>query len=218
MEKKMTLITKIELFISHFLRLTLFIAVFSPIFTHNWQHGFLSLFALFLCQLPSALEKNYRIHLPIELEIIFVGFIYASIFLGEVGDFYERFLWWDIMLHMFSGIVLGLTGFIMLFVLSTRDKIQAAPSLTALFAFCFSIAVGALWEVFEYAMDQFFDMSMQKSGLIDTMSDLIVNFMGAACMSFFGYLYLKYNKKSFFTSLMEAFTKSNPRLFKHLRN
>ena len=38
---------------------------------------------------------------------------------------------------------------------------------------CFAITIGALWEVFEFGMDQLFGLNMQKSGLLDTMGDLI---------------------------------------------
>jgi hypothetical protein len=45
----------------------------------------------------------------------------------------------------------------------------------ALYALCFSQAIGALWEIFEFAMDRFFGLTMQKpmfddrSGLTDMM-------------------------------------------------
>jgi uncharacterized membrane protein YjdF len=59
------------------------------------------------------------------------------------------------------------------------------PGFVALFAFVFAIALGTLWEIFEFAMDQIFGLEMQKpmfgdpSGLTDTMWDMIVNAIGA---------------------------------------
>ena len=38
--------------------------------------------------------------------------------------------------------------------------------MTALFALCFSIAVSAVWEFFEYGMDFFFAMDMQNDTVV----------------------------------------------------
>ncbi len=46
-------------------------------------------------------------------------------------------------------------------------------------AFSFAVSIGTLWEVFEFGMDILFGLSMQKSGVIDTMDDLIVDAIGA---------------------------------------
>ena len=66
------------------------------------------------------------------------------------------------------------------------------PSLLTVFSFCFAIALGALWEIFEFAMDSFFGFNMQKTGLRDTMWDMIVNTVGALIASISGYVYLRY--------------------------
>jgi len=47
-------------------------------------------------------------------------------------------------------------------------------------------SIGALWEVFEFGMDQIFGMNMQKSGLVDTMGDLIVDAIGAGLAAMSG--------------------------------
>ncbi len=82
-----------------------------------------------------------------------------------------------------------------------------------LLVFCFAVASGAIWEIFEFLMDQFFGLNMQKSGLMDTMTDLIMDSLGAFLASAFGYIYL-INKKSKLTVSINSFIKSNPSLFK----
>jgi hypothetical protein len=52
------------------------------------------------------------------------------------------------------------------------------------------MTVGLLWEVFEFAMDSLFSLNMQKSGLVDTMGDLMVNMVGGALAAGAGVLYL----------------------------
>jgi hypothetical protein len=77
------------------------------------------------------------------------------------------------------------------------------PRFIALFAFVFAIAVGALWEVFEFGMDQGFGLQMQKpragdpSGLTDTMWDLAFDTVGALLISGFGWWYMIHEERSF---------------------
>ena len=73
-----------------------------------------------------------------------------------------------------------------LFNRSDRFSIKISPYFVAFFAFCFSMTVGVMWEFFEFSMDWFFGLDMQKDwivpdiiGIVDTMKDLIVNFIGA---------------------------------------
>ena len=99
-------------------------------------------------------------------------------FLGEVRSWYERIWWWDIALHTSSGLLLGLVGFLLVYVLTENERIDLhmRPRFVALFAFLFAVAVGALWEIFEFAMDRMLGANMQKpmlddpSGLTDTAS------------------------------------------------
>ena len=99
-------------------------------------------------------------------------------------------------MHAGSAIGFGLIGVMILIIMFRRGKVKASPIVVSLFAFSFAMMVGAVWEIFEFAMDQVFGMSMQKSGLVDTMWDLIVDAGGAFLASAAGYVYLKKNKKT----------------------
>lgn len=88
------------------------------------------------------------------------------------------------------------------------------PRFVALFAFMFAVGMGALWEIFEFAMDQLFGMNMQKSGLIDTMWDLIVDTAGALVIALLGWVYLRTSgSDSFLERWIVGFIDANPRLF-----
>ena len=90
----------------------------------------------------------------------------------------------------------------------------------ALFAFAFAVSVGALWEIFEFAADQLFGLQMQKpmlgdpSGLTDTMWDLIVDTLGAAVISGFGWWHMRRERRSFIDVWTDRFVAKNPRLFR----
>ena len=57
-------------------------------------------------------------------------------------------------------------------------------------SFGFAVTIGTLWEIFEFLMDWFFGFNMQKSGLVDTMTDLLINAIGAAIAAAIGYFYV----------------------------
>ena len=210
----MTNIYKIEKIISYIIRFTIIIAIISSIINKRWIILFISILSLFFTFLPAIIEKNYKIDLPTEFEIIIVLFIYAGLFLGEVHGYYTKFWWWDIILHTASGIMFGFLGFLILFILYTTKKIEAKPITIAVFSFSFALAIGSIWEIFEFSLDYFFELNMQKSGLVDTMWDLIVDAIGALIASLFGYFYLSGRKTDLFDKLIKLFINKNPKLFK----
>ena len=150
------------------------------------------------------------------------------------------------MLHTTNGFLMAAIGFALvdIFNRSERFSMKLSPLFLAIVAFCFSMTVGVLWEFFEFSMDCFFHMDMQKDffvnaihtvslnpeglnivehipieslvvngedwlelyggyldiGLIDTMKDLFVNFVGAVVFSVIGYFYVKTRGQGKFAS------------------
>jgi hypothetical protein len=183
----------------------------------NYQAGFESLLILAITFLPLLMKKQFQLSIPHEFESLAIIFIYMSLILGEVHGFYARYWWWDLVLHMGSGFLLGILGFLLVFVMNQNERVdmQLSPAFIALFAFMFAMGIGALWEIFEFAMDSTFGMNMQKSGLVDTMWDLIVDCTGALTISLLGYGYLKTEGvDSFLEQMIQRFVESNPDLFR----
>ena len=140
-----------------------------------WENVFTGVLALILLLIPPFIEKSFRIKLPATLEILAYLFVFASGILGEIGNFYQRFVFWDAMLHAFNGFMFAAFGFCLvdLFNRSKRPRFTLSPFFLALVAFCFSMTSGVLWEFFEDAADTFLHTDMQKDTLrsaIDTVS------------------------------------------------
>jgi uncharacterized membrane protein YjdF len=162
------------------------------------------------------------VKIPAEMQALAVLFLFASFFLGEIQRYYERITWWDQALHVASGLLLGVLGFLLVYVLNANKRIDLhlRPGFVALFAFLFAVSVGTLWELFEFAMDSFFGMNMQKtrfndpSGLTDTMWDLFVDMLGALAISIYGWWYLNDPEQSFIERWIAKFIARNPGLFK----
>lgn len=208
--------------------------------TGNYENAFLCLLTLLLLLIPSFVQVTFKIELPTTLEIIILCFIFAAEILGEINEFYIVFPFWDTVLHTMNGFLAAAIGFSLVDLLNRSEKMvfKLSPLFTAIVAFCFSMTIGVIWEFFEFAMDQFLGLDMQKDtvvhaissvllnpdglnvpvrlsgiqdtlvdgvslgiggyldiGLIDTMEDLLVNFVGAFVFSTIGYFYVKHRGK-----------------------
>jgi len=157
----------------------------------------------FFIFLPVFIRRITNFVIIPEVNLLFILFIFASLFLGEIGLYYEKVWWWDIMLHLFSAIMLGFIGISLVYFLNHSEQIHVSlsPVFIVLFAFCFAIMCGVIWEIIEFTSDQLFGTNTQRSGLIDTMWDLITDTVGAFIAALIGFFYLQKGKKSWFMNL-----------------
>ncbi len=158
--------------------------------------------------LPGWLARKWRLSIPSGMMILYLLFLYAAIYLGDVQSFYYRIPHWDMILHGFSGGMLGALAFSFVRLVSNSDRVQVElnPLFTAVFAFCFSITLGVFWEFYEYSFDGVLGLNMQKflmedgtalsgrEALCDTMQDLFTDALGALFTSLIGFVSLKHKK------------------------
>lgn len=158
---------------------------------------------------PSFVEKRFSVNIPNYMYVLYYIFLYCAVYLGEVQRFYFLIPNWDAYLHTFSGAMLGALGFSIASMMNEEKRIpvRLSPGFVALFAFCFALASGAVWEIYEYTVDSILKLNMQKymtesgsilsgrAALADTMGDLIVDAAGALVLSLAGYLSLKFKKQ-----------------------
>jgi hypothetical protein len=179
----------------------------------RWSLAFVSFATLGLSLLPPLLAARWSLTLPLPFLVATTLFFFATIFLGEAFDFYERLWWWDLALHGSSAVGFGLTGFLLVFMLFEGDRFAAPPSAIAAITFCVAMTIGATWEIFEYTMDASFGLNMQKSGLDDTMGDLIVNGIGSLTASLTGYIYLTRDSEGWIGRRLSQFIKINRKFY-----
>ncbi|MCW9012796.1 MAG: hypothetical protein OQL06_03360 [Gammaproteobacteria bacterium] len=192
-------------------------------YEQQWINAFLVMAIMAVTLSPALLGRRFRVHIPAEFQLLAVVFIFAALFLGEIHSYYVRFWWWDIALHTSSGLLMGILGFLLVYVLNESERVDVhmRAHFVALFAFLFAVTVGTLWEIFEFGMDQIVGTNMQKpmlgdlSGLTDTMWDMIVNALGALTISVLGWWYMKRDERSFIEAWIRKFIERNPRLFRH---
>ena len=209
--------------LSYLLKGILLLALGFALWDGQWKTAVITAAILAITLVPLLMARRFRVFIPAEFEVLAIAFVFAALFLGEVRGYYTRFWWWDIALHTFSGLLLGMIGFLLVHLLNETEDVDMhmKPGFVAFFAFLFAVGIGTVWEIFEYGMDTLFGLDMQKamwsdpSGLTDTMWDLIVDVAGAAVISTLGYGYLKSGmKESFLERWIDKFIASNPRFFR----
>ncbi len=147
------------------------------IFNGEYYNVFLCALTLTLFLIPSFVERRLHIDVPNTLEVIILLFIFSAEILGEIQEYYLLFPFWDTMLHTLNGFLMAAIGIAMVDILnrSRKFKVRLSPVFVAVVAFCFSMTIGVLWEFFEYGMDVFFHMDMQKDTVIPAVTSVLLN-------------------------------------------
>lgn len=196
-------------FVLPFLLATLVVAFLLALMAGNWSSAFLAFSAIVLIVLPFQIDKHLGIYFPEAFSLAIALFVYATLFLGEVGDFYYRFWWWDLLLHSGTGLAFGLIGLTILLVFLRRKRVNGSPIFLAFFSFSFALAIGALWEIVEFLLDFFLGLNTQKSGLMDTMTDLIIDTLGALIAAVIAYFYILPDYRAPLEDLIKDAVKGN---------
>lgn len=215
-QKKVTNNNKMRMIVTNFVRIALILIYIRGWITQDHSQDFIIAITFFMTYYPSILAKRFGVYLPARLEITITLFIFAAQVLGEMNGFYDKIPWWDTMLHTTSGVILGLVGFLFVYLLNEKgDKnVNLSPIFVVIFAFCFAITMGVFWEFFEFGADRLLGYNMQKfrmpgqDGLVDTMEDLIVDTLGAVIACIGGWIYMKKKKDTLFNDFFDEWFES----------
>ena len=148
----------------------------------------------------------------------FAIFFVSALVLVESGLFDLIFSAWISILHTFSGVVIAYVGFI---VIQYHDQeyripLSVSPLFMSLIVVCVALAIGAIWEIGEYTVDDIFKTNNQQymettrstlydeddiplqghEALNDTMKDLMLDLAGAIGVACIEYVKLEKKQKS----------------------
>jgi len=163
---------------------------------------------IIVIHIPSIISRKFNFEIPEALYLLYIIFLYCAIFLGEVQSFYYVIPRWDDILHCISSLMNGFFGFMVVAILNHDKKVRMnlSPFFLAIFAFCFSVSVGTIWEIYEFSADELLGLNMQKfmledgtllighEALSDTMRDFVVDCIGAFIATITGYFSIKHKK------------------------
>lgn len=159
------------------LRALVVLVMVAQFFNGNFENVFLCVLTLVLFFIPSFIERTVKIDVPDTLEVIILLFIFAAEILGEIRAYYIQYPYWDTMLHTLNGFLCAAIGFSLVDILNRSDRFtfSLSPVYLAVVAFCFSMTVGVLWEFFEWGMDNFFHLDMQKDTVVHTIGTVMLD-------------------------------------------
>jgi hypothetical protein len=145
--------------------------------------------ALLVSAIPALLRRDIKLVLPVELNfwIVFALFLHV---VGGFSGFYNDFPGWDHITHMLSASLIGALGFVVVVTLDKYvDSISLPKPFLAFFIVMFTMAMGVLWEIMEYANDSLAGTHLQY-GLNDTMYDLLFDGFAGFVVAILGAQYL----------------------------
>ena len=137
----------------------------------------------FVLLIPVILKRFIKIGEKDKLE--FYIFIFIAEFLGCIVNLFKYISWFD----TFSHFIIGLK---VLRVINKYDEKNVFFNI--LFAIAISLSSACIWEIFEFSIDNLFNMNLQHNidtGVIDTMKDIIACTTGAFISGLSYYFYRK---------------------------
>jgi ABC-type multidrug transport system fused ATPase/permease subunit len=161
------------------LRISIIAAAIYDLFILRWvglAGGAAIFVATYLVDFINMNKKRFSDNL---ISLVYIFCMFALV-LGVMVNLYDIIWWWDLLMHVVSGVVLGIIANAML------DKIQNRKKVEVLTRFLFVIGVatlgGIFWEIYEFSVDAIAGLDTQKvlmSGVSDTMEDIIANLIGS---------------------------------------
>lgn len=174
------------------------------LFRKAWKPMGSLMLVLALTFLPALLEFWVGIRLDTLGICLYLAILIMTLHLGSTLKFYDKFVWWDRIIHLVSGVLLVNVG------VAITQRVQITPTFgVVLFAVSFSLAGHCVWELLEYATDCFSrsdnqrwqkrnidrnhkpEAAIQPAGLVDTMNDLLMGLIGAVVSSIVWFLILR---------------------------
>lgn len=171
---------KVILTIYLVLRILVVATMVAQFFNGNYENVMLCVLTLVLFMLPSFCERRLHIDLPDTLEVIVLLFIFSAEILGEIQEFYILIPGWDTVLHTLNGFLCAAIGFSIVNILNDdkHTSMHLSPFYMAVTAFCFSMTIGVLWEFFEWGMDNFAGLDMQKDTVLTGFNTVMLDPQG----------------------------------------
>lgn len=173
------------------------------IFSHLWDMFQIFGGESFIIEVPPLSQTLLNI-------IIFIGIVF-----GSYLELFDKIWWFDNFMHILSGFVCASFGYDLAVILQ-RKKGKCSIILAAMFGLMFALSIAVGWEFYEFLMDSLhgtnlqlskagpetamFDMSKYHNeygylGLVDTITDMMMNAIGGIVGMVFMIILRKRSKK-----------------------
>lgn len=177
-------------------------------------NALLALAALALPAVPFALYRVAHLTPVPLLETVFNLFVLAAVPFASLLGGYEFVPYWDKILHFLSGFLFAALGMVVYFLKKPGHALDPADAFNAsAFTWMFAIWTAAIWEFWEYFVS-FFGADPQqvvRTGVGDTMQDMIVCAVGGLLTAISCYKYLRGKRqgRGLMMHLFDSFYQAN---------
>lgn len=152
----------------------LLVMVVNAIFTRDGVFTLIAACSFGLSLVPRLLER--RLWLPPGCDLCLSMILLAHVFLGMTLELYETSAIYDKLSHYAGTTLLTWQTLKVLDRHCSLKAIQLSASILTGLILMFALALGAIWEIFEFLIDQT-DLVMAQRGLADTMVDLMADLL-----------------------------------------
>jgi len=176
---------KSNFFSLHILKIIMFILLVVAFWKNDWNGIFGCIIGIMLSFIPSILHKNFNITLPWILDtlIAFALFLHIG---GVVLNAYHIIPFYDSLTHFVSSILVAFLAFVTIYILDEYWKgLHMNKYAMAFIVIIFTMAMGVIWEFFEWITDLLFG-TKEQWGLNDTMKDLLIDTIAGIFIAFVG--------------------------------
>lgn len=132
-----------------------------------------------------------------------IVFIIISMYLGNILNFYTYIPSYDKILHLASGIIIGIIGVIIYAYFTKEELNKINPMFMVFFSIIFTIALAGIWEIWEFTTDRLFGLESQLNSLVDTMTDIICGTIGGLIALVPIYKFAKNKKSGFLKNIID---------------
>ncbi len=181
-------------YLAYVMQVLIAISTISALYIGDYFVAFSGVIALILTMVPYTIR--HRVHFVVPWEVNFL--IALSLFLHIAGYSYQWYAdlypYYDKIAHFIASITISLLGFLTVFLLDRFSCLRMQKWQIFFFIIMFTLALGAIWEIWEYMLDTLFSSFLGEPlqhGLDDTMLDLIFDLVGALIVAVLGTWYLK---------------------------
>ncbi len=170
---------------SYILRIVLIIFLAISIWRRDWLWTIGCAFVILVSFTPTILKKDFNITLPwvLDLMISIVIFLHVG---GVILKLYSIIPGYDTITHFVASILVGFLAFIIIYILDQYwEGLHMDVYAMAFLVVIFAMAMGVVWELFEWGIDLAFGTNEQW-GLQDTMKDLLVDTLAGIVIAVIG--------------------------------
>ena len=159
-----------------------------------WDRDLAGIIACFLTIvvsfIPTVLEKDFKITLPWSLDLLMASALLLHVG-GNTLKAYYLIPGYDTITHFVSSIFISFMAFVVIYILDKYwDALLMDTYALAFMVVIFTMAMGVVWELFEWGIDLLFGIELQW-GLHDTMKDLLVDTIAGIIMGVVGVSLIK---------------------------